>query len=229
MTALLASAGAKLLLGGKWLLQLGAAGLQWLFENPMRLVVAVLAIVLAWQLVIADPHLRAEAAASEKTAAKWQGVADQWKTNAGLWQAAHDKLLANVQAAQRTAAAADQANVERVQREYQAINERTSDDYEARLADTGAALERVRSAYAAAGPAGNQGDGAAASVPQALTARCQALGATDCDTLLAALPDQLAAAEQNTSQLIELQDYVRSSLLLDFSGSEAASSGTAGQ
>lgn len=205
-----AAIGLKLLTGGEWLLKLLLAGLQWLIEKPLRLVVAVLAIALAWQLAIAGPRTRTDRDA-------WRAAAGQWKANAGLWQAAHGKLLANVQAAQKAAAAADRANVARVAREYQAINERTRHDLEARNSDTRAALGSVRAQLAALA-AGDPRDGGRADVPAALTARCQALGAADCDTLLAALPDRLAAAEDNTSQLIELQDYVRSSLLLDFSG-----------
>jgi hypothetical protein len=212
----MAAIGLRLLLAGKGLVHLAAAGLQWLFENPLRLVVVLLAAWMVWLQALTIPHL-------EANRDKWHAVAGQWEDNAHAWQAAHARLLANVRAAQLAAAAADRANVARVKREYQAINERTTDAYEARLSDTRAALERVRQQYAAAA-AGDPRDGGRADVSGALTARCQALGAADCDALLAALPDRLAAAEDNTGKLIALQDWVRSTLLIDFSGNGAAAS-----
>jgi len=217
----MAALGLRLLLGGEWLLKLLLAGFQWLVEKPARLAVAVAIFWFAFHLFVIEPRQRHDRDA-------WKSASAKWETAAHAWQGAHGKLLADVRLAQAAAAAADRANVERVKREYQGINERTADDYEARLGDTRAAVERVRRQYAAAA-AGDQGDGGRADVPQSLTARCQALGAADCDALLAALPERLAAAEDNTSKLIELQDYVRSSLLLDFSGTSPSSSEAVGQ
>ncbi len=211
----MAAIGLRLLLAGKGLVHLAAAGLQWLFENPLRLVVVLLAAWMMWLQALTIPHL-------EANRDKWHAVAGQWEDNAHAWQAAHARLLANVRAAQLAAAAADRANVARVKREYQAINERTTDAYEARLSDTRAALERVRQHYAAA--AGGPRDGGRADVSGALTPRCKALGPADCDALLAALPDRLAPAEDNTGKLIALQDWVRSTLLIDFGGNGAAAS-----
>ncbi|MFZ5749079.1 MAG: hypothetical protein ACOY45_15650 [Pseudomonadota bacterium] len=135
--------------------------------------------------------------------------------------AAHAKFVADAAAASAAAAAAAEANVARVRREFAAINERTEDAYQARLDDTAGALERVRRDLADIA-ARDTSDTGGARVPAALTARCRALGAADCDALLAALPDLLAAAEDNTGKLIALQDWVRAALAVDFAGEEAA-------
>ena len=59
-------------------------------------------------------------------------------------QAAFAGTVANYRAAAETARAADQANVTRVAAEQRAINERTADDFEARLAAARAAADRLR-------------------------------------------------------------------------------------
>lgn len=139
------------------------------------------------------------------------------EVNVKKWHAAHGKLIANVKAARKAAAVADKANIDRIARDYAAINERTAHDYQDRLADTRTAYERVRASLAAIA-ARDPRERGNAPVPEPLAARCRALGAADCDALLATLPGQLAAAEDNTARLIGLQDYVRSTLALDFSG-----------
>lgn len=204
--------GARLLLGGKGLLHLLAAGFNWLLEKPIRGVLLLFALFSAAHQFVIDPRLRHERDAEHARA-------EMWKANAGDWTGAYKQFAANVKKARQDAEAADRANVARISREYQAINERTRNDLEARNSDTRAALVQLRDSLALAGSA-NRGEGGSgpADVPAAFTARCQAFGAADCDALLAALPDRFAAAEDNTSKLIELQDYVRSSLLLDFSG-----------
>ena len=59
-------------------------------------------------------------------------------------QAAFAGTVANYRAAAATARAADQANITRVAAEQRAINERTADDFEARLAAARAAADRLR-------------------------------------------------------------------------------------
>lgn len=188
----------------------------WVMEDSRHVAIALLVLAL-----IGTGWLGYRAGADRDT---WQGRATTaarnavgWKANAGAWKAAHGKLIADVKAARKAAAVADKANIDRIARDYAAIHERTAHDYQDRLADTRTAYERVRASVAAIA-ARDPRERGNAPVPEPLAARCRALGAADCDALLATLPGQLAAAEYNTSRLIGLQDYVRSMLLLDFSG-----------
>jgi hypothetical protein len=144
--------------------------------------------------------------------------------SADEWEAEFNAFVIDVAAKQRAAAEADRANIARVKAEFAALNERTVDDYEARLAGSAAAAERLRNrlARAEAEPAPQGGSlGSAAGVPGTYTARCQAFGAADCDGLLRGLPVVLAEAQANTDKLVALQRYVAGSTLIDF-GSEGA-------
>lgn len=181
-------------------------------------------VVLGAAMLVMTMDLRHAVGARDK--ARAEAVAA--RADAAHWRDARNKLAWDTAVARAQAEAADRANRERVAREYNQIIERTAHDYQDRLADTRAALERVRGEYAKIAAADRGGPGAAA-VPPALAARCRAVGAADCDALLAALPDLLAAAESNTGQLIALQDYVRQTLLIDPSGAdETAVSGAVG-
>lgn len=184
---------------------------HWASEDLRHVAISILAVALLWNGMgwrTAAHQRDAEAAA-----------AASWKAKAGEWQAAHGRLVKNIAAKRAAAEAADRANAARVDKEFEAIRQRTADDYEDRLDDTRAALERVRGQLAQIA-AGDPGERGAAAVPAPLTARCRALGAADCDALLAALPDQLAAAEDNTAKLIALQAYVRSMLAIDYLGDD---------
>ncbi|MFZ5747165.1 MAG: hypothetical protein ACOY45_05845 [Pseudomonadota bacterium] len=197
-----------------------AALWRWLGEDARHMALAALLMAAGWcgwqwHRVAADRDAQAAAAV-------------KWQANAKAWEAAHAKLVADVQAARVAAEAADRANAARAAREFDQIRERTADAYEKQLDDTSAALDRLRRDLAKA-TAGNPGDGAGARVPAALAARCRAFGAADCDALLAALPDVLAAAEENTGKLIALQDWARSVLAVDVSGVDVSGADVPGE
>ena len=209
-----------LLSASGWLRSAAGGALRWLFADLRNLLVVALAVLafVVWQQRDAARH----------DATDWQAAADKWREATGAWQDAHADLIARVEAERAAAAAADRANAARVERQYQLIAERTADDYETRLADTGAALERLRDDLErarTAAPGG--GGGREPDLSGDLAARCRAFGAADCDALLAALPDQLAAAETNTATLIALQDWARSVLAVDI-GNEVAAAEVAG-
>lgn len=108
---------------------------------------------------------------------------------------AFDLTVASYRTAAVTAARRDAENVARVQARQAAITERAVDDYQARLADSSAAYERLRArsaAYSRSTPA--------ADLSAAGDAACRAYAATSCD----ALPALLKAAQDNTDQLVAL-------------------------
>lgn len=188
---------------------------RWLVSDFRHIAIAALA------LLAAITWLRLDAAAEDRN--EWQSRSAIWEAAAGEWKAAHEAMFASLQISRKAAAEADRENAARVGREMEQLKKRTADDYEIRLADTGAALERLRHELARSGSAPDGGSGGAATpLPTALTARCRAFGAANCDALLAALPDQLAAAEDNTAKLIALQDWARGTLAIDFSGTAPA-------
>jgi len=93
-----------------------------------------------------------------------------WKQESGRLEQLYTReqsalagTVANYRAAADAARTADQANAERVAAEQRVINERTSNDYEARLAAARAVAERLRSQVAAA--AADPGSGRAQAVP----------------------------------------------------------------
>ncbi len=200
------------------LAKIGAALWRWLTADFRRLAIAALLLALGLAHH-AGNEAREDLVAERAEAARWE-------KSARAWQDAHDGLAERTRQARLAAAEADRHNAERVERELAAITERTADDYQDRLADSRAALERVRRDLAAATRA-DPGGGGAAHLPGAYTARCRALGAADCDALLAALPDTLSAAEENTAKLIGLQDWALSMLAVDYSGDGPSASSSA--
>ena len=116
---------------------------------------------------------------------------------------AHAETVANYRVAAERARAADRANAERVAAQQGEINERTSHDFEARLAAARARAQRLRqSAEAASHSGGRRGapvPGLSASAPGAAQAPGQ-------DRLPDA--DRLTATEQ-AIQLDELISWVR--------------------
>ncbi len=191
---------------------------RWAGEDLRNALILMLVAALVWAGFAAHA-MRADRDDWQRIAGKFQTAAEKALHAAEAWQRAHGKLVDDVKAKRKAAAEADRLHAAQVARQLYHIRERTADDYQARLADTRLALERVRDQLARAeAAAGDPGGGGGAAVPAALTARCRAFGAADCDALLAALPGQLAAAEGNTARLIALQDYVRSMLAIDFSG-----------
>ena len=97
-----------------------------------------------------------------------KGETRHWRKQSGQYeqlyreeQAAFSANVADYRAAAERARAADRANAERVAAEQKAINERTRNEFEARLAAVRAAADRLRGREAAA----NLGDGGNAPVP----------------------------------------------------------------
>ncbi len=125
-------------------------------------------------------------------------------------QAAFAGTVANYRAAAATARAADQANITRVAAEQRVINERTADDFEARLAAARAAADRLRreTAVAAADP----GRGGSAPMPSLAAAPSGAAQAAGQDRLPQS--DALTATEQ-AIQLDELIKWVRRQAAVD--------------
>ena len=205
----------------RWLGSLAASLARWLVEEPVRAAILALMLNALAHWLIIDPGLRAERDAQQARAVAGEALAGEWK-------AAHDRLATGMARARLLAGEADRRNAARVAAEMDAIRERTAHDYQDRLGDSRAALDRLQRELAAAGAAGaaaDPGGGAAAAVPAALAARCRAFGAADCDALLAALPGLLSAAEDNTAKLIGLQDWARAIVAVDFSAPGALPDG----
>ena len=118
--------------------------------------------------------------------------------------AAFAQTTANYRAAAEQARDADRANAARVLAEQRAINERTSNDFEARLADARAVAQRLRG-EAATAAVNSRARGAAPVPGLSATAGGPAQAARE-DRLPE--PDALTATEQ-AIQLDELIKWVR--------------------
>jgi hypothetical protein len=118
-------------------------------------------------------------------------------------QAAFAQTVANYRAAADQARAADLANADRVAADQRAVNERSSDDYETRLADARAAARRLRLGAEAATDPGASGG---ASLPGLSAAARRPAQAPGHDRLPPS--DRLTATEQ-AIQLDELIKWVR--------------------
>lgn len=148
---------------------------------------------------------------------------NRWSSAAALRQqelvaerSAHSATIANYRAAAAQAREADAANAARVAHAQAAINERTADDYESRIAAARATAERLRRETAAAA-AGHGGGGAAPlprlpaparSAPQ--TAGEDGLPYTEQQGEVAALgADDAVIATEQAIQLDELIEWVK--------------------
>jgi hypothetical protein len=131
-----------------------------------------------------------------------------WKKESGRFeqlylaeQSALAGTVANARAAAAAARAADQANAGRVEAEQRAISERTSNDYEARLAATRALARRLRgqAAIAAADP-GRRGAAPVPGLPAPAGGPAQAAG-----------QDRLPVSEREfaTEQAIQLDELIK--------------------
>jgi len=120
--------------------------------------------------------------------------------------------VANYRAAAEAARTADKLNAERVAAEQRLINERTSNDYEGRLADARARFDRLRIETRSA--AADPGHRANASVPGLSAASAQSPQAA----AQYGLPDRLLATEQ-AIQLDELIKWVRAQASVTPTGS----------
>jgi hypothetical protein len=145
-----------------------------------------------------------------------RGETAHWKNQSGHFeqlyaeqQATLATTVADYRAAAEQARASDEANAQRVAAEQRSINERTSNDYEARLAAARQTAERLsaqRLRSEAAGAAANRRNGGGAPVPGlSATAGGSPQGAGE-DRLPQS--DRLTATEE-AIQLDELIKWVR--------------------
>ena len=146
-----------------------------------------------------------------------KGETSHWKKESGHFEQLYDQqrtalatTVANYRSAAEQARAADQANAERVAAEQRSINERTSNDYETRLAAARSLAQRLRGESASA--SADSGASGGAAVPGLSTsAGGPAQGATQ-DGLPQS--DRLTATEQ-AIQLDELIKWVRGQSSVD--------------
>ena len=140
-----------------------------------------------------------------------------WKSQSGRFEllyseekAALADTIADYRAAADTARAADAANLERVAAEQRSISERTSNDYEARLAAARTLAQRLRNQDART--TADPGAGRTASMPSLPAPPDRAAEAAHED----GLPDseRLVATEQ-AIQLDELIKWIRKQAALD--------------
>lgn len=167
--------------------------------NPQGIAGLAISLALAVLLVVQ----KAETRHWRKQSGEFEQLYDQER-------AAFATTIANMRAAAQRAQASDEANAQRVAAEQRAINERTSNDYQARLAAARALAQRLR--VAAASAAADPGARAAAPVPGLPAA---AGGPTEAASENG-LPDEdaLTATEQ-AIRLDELIKWVRAQAKLD--------------
>jgi hypothetical protein len=140
----------------------------------------------------------------------WRKQSDRFEALYHAEQTAHAVTVANYRAAADRARQLDQANAARVQSEQRLINERTSDDYETRLAAARAVADRLRGELAKA--ASNPGGGGATAVPGLPAAAGGAAQAAGEDGL--SIDERLLATEQGI-QLDELIKWIRRQAAVD--------------
>ena len=153
-----------------------------------------------------------------------KGETRHWKKQSGQYeqlyrseQSAFAQTVANYRAAADQARAADRANAERVAVEQRAINERTQNDFEARLAAARAAAERLRRDGKAAADFRDRGE---PSVPRLPVAAGRPSEGADPDGLSVGAKElnwRLIATEQ-AIQLDELIQWVRAQAGIDPNG-----------
>jgi hypothetical protein len=162
---------------------------------------AVLAVLLAVQAV-QTRHWKKQSAGFEQ-----------------LYRQEQDALaatVASVRAATQAARAADQANATRVADEQRAINERTANDFEARLAAARTRAEQLRQPKTPTDP-GPRGSASVPGLPVGAGSAAQAAGQ---DRL--PQPDALTATEQ-AIQLDELIKWIRAQAKVDNNPAAVAS------
>jgi hypothetical protein len=151
-----------------------------------------------------------------------KGETRHWKTESGRFeqlyaqeQAALAATVANYRAAADAARAADRANLARVAAEQRNINERTSDEFEARLDAARTLARRLRGE--ASSSAADPGAGRAAPVPSLPAPAGRPAEASVKDRLPHS--DALTATEQ-AIQLDELIQWIRKQAAIDPNASE---------
>ena len=148
-----------------------------------------------------------------------KGETHHWKKQSAQFEQLYHQeqvalagTVANYRAAAEQARAADAANAARVAAEQRTINERTSHDYEARIADARAAAGRLRQQLAAAADPGSRAGAPVPGLSAAVGGTAQAAGQ---DGLSVA--DRLTATEQ-AIQLDELIKWIRKQAGVDVNG-----------
>ena len=119
-------------------------------------------------------------------------------------QSALAGTVASYRAAAEQARAADEANARRVRAAQALINERTSDDYEARIAVARATAQRLR--VETASTSANSGRRSGAAVPSLPVATSGAASTTAQDGLS---PEDALTATEQAIQLDELIEWIR--------------------
>ena len=140
----------------------------------------------------------------------WKNESHRFEQLYGQEQSALAGTVANYRAAAQQAQAADEANATRVAAQQSAISERTSNDYESRLAAARSLARRLRAQ--AADAAADPGAGTAAPMPRLPAPPGGAARAAGQDRLPRG--DALIATEQ-AIQLDELIKWVRGQAAVD--------------
>jgi hypothetical protein len=148
---------------------------------------------------------------AKSEARHWKKQSGQWETKFEREHLAFGQTVLNYRAAAEKALKDDAANKARVEAEQAAINERTTHDFEARIADARARADRLRSAQGSANPSG----GGKPPVPGSGASAGGAAQATGQGGLPA--NDALTATEQ-AIQLDELIKWVRQQGKVDNNG-----------
>jgi hypothetical protein len=164
---------------------------------------AMAAAALLW-LVQSRDHWRDEARANQRLL--------------GAERAAHAATVANYRAAAEQARRADAANLARVEASQAAINERTKDDFESRIASARAAARRLRGNAVTA--AADSGGGGSATMPGLPASAGGVAESTGEDGLS---PSERLIATEQAIQLDELIEWVRAQAGVDNDGSETSS------
>lgn len=192
----------------------------WLFQDWRRIIMAVMSvglIFMLWQ----NGALKNDVAKAHNQIAAEKDRTAMAKTAFVNMRNQYQDFAQEVAQKQKQAAAQDAANVRRVAREFANINERTNQDYENALDDSHIALKRLRERLQIATE--DRGERQQSDLPHDYSAECAAFGAADCALFFAALPDQFAAAEDNSEKLIALQNYVRAILQININGDDEPS------
>jgi hypothetical protein len=148
---------------------------------------------------------------------RWKKDSEQFEKLYHQEQAAFATTVANTRAAADAARAADLANAQRVAAEQRAINQRSEDEFEVRLADARARADRLR-VEAGAADRGSAGAAPVSGLSAAARGIDQAAGENR-------LPDALLATEQ-AIQLDELIKWVKEQAKVDNNAASVASSRT---
>jgi hypothetical protein len=164
----------------------------------MKLILAIGCVVLLALLIHDRNHWKAKTAHYAERLAAERG--------------AHSATVAGYRAAAAQARAADAANAARVKADQAAINERTADDYQNRIAAARAAAGGLRRT---AGAATDPGGGGATPVPGLSAAAARAAESAGQDGL--SPPERLIATEQ-AIQLDELIHWVKAQREVEVGG-----------